>query len=144
MAASNVHGEEGRMPASPQRLWGILFSPSHPRLLFLSVDVVPRPGKNAHVRQTCLFFVFLFLLLVVVAAGPGRADSTHCCLPLVFVYRRKKKIKNKSSVRNGDEEAVSQPPRVLADPLPHRASPPLNPPAEAVGSCGTAVSPREL
>lgn len=113
MAASNVHGEEGRRPASPQRLWGILFPPSHPRLLFLSVDVVPRPGKSAHVRQTCLFLVFLFYCVLLWQrgrAGPGRLNSTHCCLPLVFVYRRKNKQKNKSSVRNGDEEAVSQPP----------------------------------
>lgn len=85
MAASNVHGEEGRRPASPQRLWGILFPPSHPRLLFLSVDVVLRPGKNAHVRQTCLFLVFLFYCVLLWQRG--RADSTQLtavCLWYLF------------------------------------------------------------
>lgn len=67
---------------------GGFFFPSHPRLLFLSVDVVPRPGKNAHVRQTCLFLVFLFYCVLLWQrgrAGPGRLNSLlfafGICLP---------------------------------------------------------------
>lgn len=113
MAASNVHREEGRRPAWPRRLWRILplllpSSPAPP----VAPDVELRPGKNAHVRPTCLFLVFPFYCALLWQRGrarlcrarPGPLDSRlfsfGICLPA--------EKKDKSYVRIGDEEAVSQ------------------------------------
>lgn len=143
MAASNVHREEGRRPACPRRLWRILplllpSSPAPP----VALDAELRPGKNAHVRPTCLFLVFPFYCALLWQRGrarlrraaPGQAHSTHGCFPLVFVYRRKKKTRVMWELETRRRWVSS--PCVLPDPP--------RPSAQAVGSCSTAVSSHEL